>query len=163
MMITKNVSLEQLLCNMNKTRQRKSFVERFGKSKKMVDFLIAIEKLNKQNNTNFYIEHEKQSFTINGHREIGRISRRNGIIGQNIDLTMGFKQVEQALYEHTIHMIVDNAINFIVISFDKMKESGQFDKDALKERLLVGHNTIPYSWSIDELEKIGAIMFRSDK
>lgn len=49
-------TLETLLKNVNRTRTKKSFVERFGKSAKAIDFLAAIEKLNKLHNTNFYLE-----------------------------------------------------------------------------------------------------------
>jgi len=155
-------TLETLLKNVNRTRTKKSFVERFGKSAKAIDFLAAIEKLNKLHNTNFYLEQDGHSFTIQGHREYGRMSRRNGILGQDIDLTMNFQQIETAGTEDTIKMIVDNAGNFIVISLVIMAEQDQFSEENLKKRVLKGHNTIPYSWNLEELEKINAIMYRSD-
>jgi hypothetical protein len=90
------------------------------------------------------------------------MSRRNGILGQDIDLTMNFQQIETAGTEDTIKMIVDNAGNFIVISLVIMAEQDQFSEENLKKRVLKGHSTIPYSWNLEELEKINAIMYRSD-
>lgn len=154
--------LEYLLSNMNKNRNHKNIIKKFGKSVKANDFIAAIEKLNELHNTSFYLEQDGHSFVIQGHREYGRMSRRNGILGQDIDLTMNFQQMETAGTEDTIKMIVDNAGNFIVVSLVRMAEQNQFSEENLKKRVLKGHSTIPYSWNLEELEKMNAIIYRSD-
>ncbi|MFA5765464.1 MAG: hypothetical protein WC929_04870 [Bacilli bacterium] len=160
-MVNVSLNLEELLKNVNKTRANKSFVERFGKNVKAKDFLASIEKLNNIYGTDFYLEKDGHAFIIQGHREYGRMSRRNGILGQDIDLTMNFQQIETAGTEDTIKMIVDNAGNFIVVSLTKMAEQNQFSKENLKKRVLDGHNTIPYSWTLNELNELNAIIYTS--
>lgn len=154
------VSIELLLNNVNRNRSRKNFISRFGKSTKAIDFYNAIEKLNNMYKTSFYMETSRSSFTIQGHREYGHLSRRNGILGNDVDLTFSTTEIKK-VDDDTIKMIVDNDNNFIVISLTTMHENDQFSKENLKNRIYDGNKKIPYTWSLDELEKMNAIIYKS--
>jgi hypothetical protein len=157
-------SLETLLANVAKNRSNLSVTRKIGSSKKSIDFQAAIAKLNAQYGTDFYLERDRQSFTIQGHREFGVISRRSGILGINVDMTLGGEELHKAGNENTIKMIVDDKNNFIVVSLIDMKKAGILDKDQLSQGNGVKNKKdgrFFYSWSIQELKNIDAILYYS--
>lgn len=153
--------LEQLIARMNRTRKHNAFVKRFGKSAKAKDFVNAIEKLNKIHKTEFYLEQNGLAFIVQGHREYGHMSRRNGILGQDIDFTLGVHEIEKAGTENTIKIIVDNAGNFLVVSLSKLLENGAFKKEMLNGKFRIKEDkSIPYvAWTLEELRHLDAIMY----
>lgn len=156
-------SLETLLGNVNKTKEHKQLVNRIGNSEKAMSFNTAIKKLNVMFGTSFYMERDKLSFTIQGHREFGHLSRRNGILGNNIDFTLGIHEIRDAGTTNTIKCIIDNNNNFIIVSLVKLRELGHFTKERLDDRFKpTKQKTIPYfTWSINELNNIRAILYKS--
>ncbi len=157
------VGLQTLLDNMNKTKMKKSFVKHFGRYQKAEEFQKAITELNTKYNTSYYMERDGRSFTIQGHREFGKISRRNGILGKDVSLTIDLKDIEKAGSEHTVKMIVDNNANWMVFSLRKMLEVGLIDIHTGK-RFRTSHDGYTYQfciWELSELERIGAILYKS--
>ena len=160
-------SLDILLENMKKTRARNSFITKYGSSQKAIDTNNAIERLNTKYDTSFYMDHEKNSFSICGHREYGPISRRSGLLSDNVTMTLGsreLKNIENS--NNTIKMIIDDENNYIVVSLTTMKNNGLLDSDALaKHRGGVMHDSgrFFYSWSIDELAQMGVILYSDIK
>jgi hypothetical protein len=156
-------SLDILLSNVNRNITKKRLFDRIGHSEKALSFDNAITKLNSLFGTSFYMERNGREFTIQGHREYGHLSRRNGILGSNIDVTLGVHEIEKAGSENTIKLITDNNNNFVMVSLLKMKELGCFNKTCLDKRLKpTRNNTIPYfTWSLEELDQIRAIIYKS--
>lgn len=155
-------SLEILLGNMNKTRERKTFIQQYGKTQKAIDFNTAIEKLNGKYDTSFYIEHENRAFVICGHREYGTISRRSGSLKDDVTMTLGSKELKKAGHENTIKMIVDDENNCIVVSLVAMRNLGLLDDDALAKHrggVMYDSGRFFYSWSLEELHKLDAIPY----
>jgi len=170
-MISVNIpTIDVMLANMVKTRSHKmeknirhqeSGKKRFDVATRTIDFQNAINKLNRKYNKEFYMEHIGLSFVIQGHREYGHMSRRNGILGQDIDLTLGLHEMEKAGIENTIKMVVDNDNNYMMVSLSKLRINNEFRDRMLKDRFNMMHdNTIPYySWTLKELRTIDAIMY----
>lgn len=156
-------SLEVLLKNVAKNKLQKDLFNRIGHSEKAISFNEAIERLNDMYGTSFYMERNGQSFTIQGHREFGHLSRRNGILGNDIDFTLGIHEIKDAGTTNTIKCIIDNNNNFIVVSLTKLRELGHFTKERLDSRFQpTKQKTIPYfTWSLDELIIIEAILYKS--
>ena len=159
-------SLDVLLSNVNKARENKKIKGTQGKgrnlSKEKIDnFYKAIEKLNSIYGTQFYMETSGKTYTIQGNREYGHLSRRNGIIGVGVHLTLALHEMDAAGTENTIKMIVDNNGGFLVVSLSKMRELGLFSEEVLRERYRArSNNTIPYyTWNIDELREYDVIMY----
>lgn len=155
-------SLETLLTKVAINRSRVNTIKKVGSSQKSIDFQTAIEKLNAQYGTNFYLERDKQSFTIQGHREFGCISRRSGVLGIDIDMTLGGPEIKTAGNENTIKMIVDDKNNFIVVSLIAMKKFGMFNKENLSDTEGINNKKdgrFFYSWPIEQLQKIGAVLY----
>lgn len=156
-------TLETLLGNVNKSKEHKKLVNRIGHSEKALSFDTVIKKLNTIFGTSFYLERDGRKFTIQGHREYGHLSRRNGILGQDIGLTLGVHELEEAGRSNTIKFIVDNKNNFIMVSLTKMKSLGCFTDQALAGKFRVArNNTIPYcTWSLEELNCLGVVLYGS--
>lgn len=156
-------SLDILLKNVNKNRNKKNIFEKIGRSDNAISFYETIEKLNERFGTSFYLERDGRKFTIQGHREYGHPSRRNGIIGQDIGLTLGVHELDEAGISNTIKFIVDNKNNFIMVSLSKMRNLSCFTDQALAGKFRVAKNaTIPYcTWSLDELNSLGVILYSS--
>ena len=155
-------SLEMMLSNMSKTKARKSFITKYGKSQKAIDFNDAIEKLNKKYNTSFYIEHENRAFVICGHREYGTISRRSGSLNQDVTMTLGSKELKKAGYENTIKMIVDDQNNYIIVSLVAMRNLGLLEDDSLSKHrggVRSDSGRFFYSWSLEELYQLNTIPY----
>lgn len=152
--------LESLLKNVSKNRDKKNIFIKIGRSERAIAFFSAIEKLNNLFGTSFYIERNGHEFIIQGNREYGHMSLRNGVLGENLGLTLGIHELEDAGVNNTIKFIVDEKNNFIMVSLSRMKDCGCFD--ALGGRFREAKNkTIPYlAWSIDELTNIGAILYK---
>lgn len=155
-------SLEVLLGKVAKNKIQKELFSRIGHSEKAMSFNEAITKLNNMFGTSFYIERDGLSFTIQGHREFGHLSRRNGILGKNIDFTLGIHEIKDAGITNTIKCIIDNNNNFIVVSLTKLRELSHFTKERLDDRFRpTKQKTVPYfTWSINELTDIGAILYK---
>ena len=156
-------SLELLLQNVNKSRTRKALFTRIGRSDKAMIFHETIIKLNGLFGTSFYVERDGHEFTIQGHREYGHPSRRNGILGKDIGLTLGVHELKEAGTSNTIKFIVDNSNNFIMVSLSSMKNLGCFTDENLSGKFrLTKNNTIPYcTWNLDELKDLNVIMYSS--
>jgi len=149
--------LQQLLNNMNKNRSRKEFVKNFGMAKKAIEFQEAINQLNQKYDTSYYMTREgSRSFYIEGHREFGYISRRDGILGQDISLTIDLKDIDKSGSEHTIKMIVDNQANWIVFSLTKMRDLGLLDiEKGQRFRTQDGGNACRFCvWDLPELTNV---------
>ena len=170
MISVKFPTIDVMLANMDKARSRKidkinhrheSGTKRFDVATRTIDFQNAINKLNQKYNKEFYMEHTGLSFVIQGHREYGHMSRRNGILGQDIDLTLGLHEMEKAGIQNTIKMVVDNNNNYMMASLSKLRTNNEFRDRMLKDRFNMMHdNTIPYySWTLEELRAIDAIMY----
>lgn len=158
-----NVMLDipRLLGNMQKNRDRKCFVKTFGSSQKAIEFQSVINNLNSKYNTTYYLERDGKSFFLEGHREHGPISRRNGILGKDISLTIDLKDIEKAGIENTVKMIVDNNLNYAVFSLSKMKDDGLLDIN-VGHRFRVGHDGRTCRFCIWELSEVSdAILYKS--
>jgi len=158
------LDLETLLVNVKKTKEHKSFVQKYGKEQKAIDFDVAIKNLNAKYDTSYYLEKENRSFAICGHREHGNISRRSGILGETVTMTLGSKELEKAGHENTIKMIVDDSNNYIVVSLTSMKNTGMLDDVTLSKHRGVVRNDSGrffYSWSLDELFENGTILYHN--
>jgi len=156
-------SINKLLNQVVLNKQRKIIVSRVGKSHKASICIEAINKLNAENNTSFYLDREGKTFTIQGHRENGTISLRSGVLGENIDMTLGGNEIPKAGVANTIKMIIDSTNNYIVISLIKMQEHGLLDNlsDHDQKCVKFSDNRFFYTWCFDELDKIGAILYKS--
>ena len=156
-------SLEILLNKVAKNKLQKELFNRIGHSEKAISFNEAITKLNNMFGTSFYMERDRLSFTIQGHREFGHLSHRNGILGNNIDFTLGIHEIKDSGVTNTIKCIVDNNNNFILVSLIKLRELGHFTKENLDNRFQpTNQKTIPYfTWSLNELDEVGAILYKS--
>jgi hypothetical protein len=158
-------TLDVLLNNVNRARENKKTKGTQGKGRslnkeKIDDFYKAVEKLNSIYGTQFYMETSGKTYTIQGNREYGHLSRRNGIIGVSVHLTLALHEMDAGT-ENTIKMIVDNNGGFLVVSLSKMRELGLFSEEVLRERYRARpNNTIPYyTWNINELCEYDVIMY----
>lgn len=156
------MNLDQLLANMNKSRTHKEQVKRFGSSRKAQDFQTALDKLNSQFRTNFYMEREGQTFCISGHREFGHLSRRGGILGKDVTMTLGGNELTDQ-NSCTIKMIVDDNNDFIVVSLFKMKENGLLSDEllSLQKGIHLSDSRFFYEWPLEYLKKLNCILYSS--
>lgn len=156
-------SMESLLNRIIVNKERKSIVSRIGRSHKAVICSEVIDKLNRDNNTSFYLDRDGKTFTIQGHREYGTISLRSGTFDNNIDMTLGGNEIPKAGSENTIKMIIDTNNNYIIVSLIKMKEHGLLDdlSNPGQKCVKFSDNRFFYSWGLDDIDKIGAILYKS--
>ena len=154
------LSLESLIATVQKNRVSKKVFNKIGHSEKAILCIEAIKKLNSDHNTSFYLDRKGRTFLINGHREYGNISKRTGIIGQDITMTLGGSELKH-ITNHTIKMIIDSIGNYIIISITKMKEYGYLDNLAYQKCIKTTSGQTFYSWSLEELDRIGAILYKS--
>jgi len=155
------LSLETLLFNVNKNKSRKNFVTHFGPSQKAIECKTAIDQLNEKYSKSYYMERDGKSFSIQGHREFGQISRRDGILGTDVSLTIDMRDIKKAGSEHTIKMIIDNEQNWVVFSLTKMKDIGLIDiNDSKRFRSKDGKICRFCVWDMAELNDM--ILYRSN-
>jgi hypothetical protein len=155
------INLDKLLAKMNKSRTYKEQVKRFGSSRKAQDFQSAIDKLNSQFGTSFYMDREGKTFHVSGHREFGHLSRRSGLLGKDITMTLGGNELTED--SCTIKMIVDDNNNFIVVSISKMKEIGLLSNESLslQKGIHLNDSRFFYEWSLDQMKSLGCILYSS--
>ena len=156
-------SIEMLLSRITENKNHMNIIRRIGNSNKANICMNVINKLNFDNNTSFYLDRDGKTFTIQGHREYGTISLRSGILGNDIDMTLGGNEIPKAGSENTIKMIIDTANNYIVVSLVKMKEHGLLDNlsNPNQKCTKFSDNRFFYSWDVNGLASIGAILYRS--
>lgn len=148
------LNLEQLLANVQRTRDKKVFIQKFGDSQKASDFGAAIQKLNERFCTSFYLEHEYGMFSLCGHREFGILSRRSGSLKKNVTMTLGSREIEKAKDGYTLKMIVDDENNYVVVSLTGMMDLGMLEDAALSKHKGGVKNDAGrffYSWSLEEV------------
>ena len=151
------MDLNLLLSKVQKSKDRKCFVKTFGTSQKAIEFQSVINNLNLKYNTNYYLERDGRSFFIEGHREHGPISRRDGILGKDISLTIDLKDLDKAGSEHTVKMIIDNNLNYAVFSLTKMKEDGLLDMN-IGHRFRTGYDGKTCRFCIWELSELSNVL-----
>lgn len=154
------MELEQLIARVSKFKSDRIRKDRIGSSSKSKIFSEVIGRLNRDNNTEFYLDRDGRTFTIQGHREYGSISKRHGIIGVTVDMTLGGNELV-SVGSNTIKLIVDDNNNYILVSLTKMKELGLLDNLSNQTCVKFSDNRFFYSWDISELENAGVILYRS--
>lgn len=157
-----NKKLSDINIILNNIKKNK-YIKHIGKSHKASVCLACIDRLNSDNSTSFYLERDGKTFTIQGHREYGSISLRTGDINNNIDMTLGGNEIPFAGTTNTIKMVIDSIGNYIVVSLTRMKDYGLLDNlsNPTQRCVKFSDNRFFYSWPLDELDKIGAILYRS--
>lgn len=158
--MNQTLDLAALLTNVDRIRERNCFAKSFGLSQKAEDAQKAIHELNAKYNTDYYLEREGKSLFIAGHREYGPISRRNGILGHDVSLTIDISKLVKAGSEHTIKMIIDNNSHWMVVSLSKMKDMGLLNIDGGRRLRSVRGKIARFCvWEFPEIEN--AILYSS--